>query len=180
MSTQPTPASVRAADFLVRLRVIREDRGRMAALRRGLSDATQREAWPVIASLGQDFGWVAPRTVAGLFALHPEEDAGASSFGATCRQVATDQGRDPEIPESFERRFRRLLACDSDADVAGQLAAWVRLAATRGVGLNYEELFQSLAGWRYAADRTKLRWARDFWSPRRDEADETPAAAPAP
>ena len=180
MSTENDPFSLRAAGFLTGLRGLQEDRGKMAALRRGLSDATQREAWPVLAALGQDFGQIAPRTVAALFAVHPVEDPTAYSFGASCRRIATDNGREPAIPESFERRFRRLLACDSAEDVAGQLAAWVRLAANRNVGLNYAELFKALSGWHYAADRTKLRWARDFWSPRRDEKDEAPAAEPMP
>ena len=176
MSNESDSISVRAAGFLAKLNGLKEDRGRMAALRRGLSEATQREAWPVIASLGQDIGQIAPRTVAALFAVHPLVDAQAYSFGTSCRRIATDNGREPAIPESFERRFRRLLACDSAGDVAGQLAAWVRLAAAKNVGLNYEELFKVLVGWPYAADRTKLRWARDFWSPRRAENDETPAA----
>ena len=179
MSTKTDPPSGRAANFVERLRGIENDRGKMAALRRGLSEATRHEAWPVIASLGQDFAWVAPRTVAALFAVHPRVDLQASSFGATCRRIATDNGREFEIPESFERRFRRLLACDSAEDVAGQLTAWVRFADKLDIGLNYERLFQDLDGWRFSVDRIKLRWARDFWPARREEEEVAPSE-PAP
>lgn len=179
MSTNTETTSY-AASFMKRLRAIKDDRGKMAALRRGLSDATQREAWPVIASLGADFGRIAPRIVSALFAEHPEEDTTAYSFGATCRRIGTDNGREREIVESFERRFRRLLACDSDTDVAGQLKAWIRLAASRGVGVNYEQLFWDLDGWNNRADRIKLQWARDFWPARRNEEERAAAEEPAP
>lgn len=179
MSTNTETTSY-AASFMKRLRAIRDDRGKMAALRRGLSDATQREAWPVIASLGADFGRIAPRMVSALYAAHPEEDSSAYSFGATCRRVATDNGREREIAESFESRFRRLLACDFDVDVAGQLKAWIRLAASRGVGVNYEQLFWDLDGWKNGADRIKLQWARDFWPARREAEESATTEEPAP
>ncbi|MEO7317880.1 MAG: type I-E CRISPR-associated protein Cse2/CasB, partial [Chthoniobacteraceae bacterium] len=170
--------TTRAGKFLEQLRKIQHDRGKMAALRRGLSDATQREAWPVIASLGQDIGKLAPRIISALYAHHSEDDPKLYSFGVTCRRIALKDADGFTIPESYERRFRRLLACDSDEDVAGQLKAWIRLAAAKGVGVNYEQLFWDLDLWKNRADQTKLQWARDFWSPRRD-ADE-PATPEAP
>lgn len=163
----------RAERFLERLRKIQNDRGKMAALRRGLSEATKREAWPVIAGLGEDIENRAAITVAALFAEHPVEAANARSLGQTCRSIATNNGQSSDIPDSFDKRFRRLIACDTAEEVAGQLSAWVRLAKSRGVGMNYQELFNDLAYWHLDADRKRVRWARDFWAPRRDDA-ETP------
>lgn len=163
-----------AAVFIRRLEGIRDDRGKMAALRRGLSPGTARESWPIIASLGQDIARIAPCTVAALYAAHPEHDAGSHSLGTTCREIATDKGREREIVESFQRRFRRLLACDSAEDVAGQLQAWIRFASARSVKVNYEQLYWDLAKWELRADETKLRWARDFWPPHRDGEEATP------
>jgi hypothetical protein len=39
-----------------------------------------------------------------------------------------------EIADSFERRFRRLLACGEVKEVINQLRSWVRLADSKNVG----------------------------------------------
>jgi CRISPR type I-E-associated protein CasB/Cse2 len=145
----------------------------MAALRRAASPSTERQAWPVIYSLGEDISSLAACTVGGLYAQHPEEDGKAFSLGTTCRRIATDNGKDFEIPDSFDRRFRRLLACDSADDVAGQLKAWIRFAAAKGIGVNYEKLFWDLLAWNNHADRIKLDWARGFWPVRKEASGET-------
>lgn len=169
-TTNETPD--RAGRFLAGLRKITNDRGKMAALRRAASPATERQAWPVIASLGEDLENLAACTVGALFAEHPVEVA--DGLGGTCRRIATDNGKAFDVPESFDRRFRRLLACDSAEDVAGQLKAWIRFAAKANVGVNYEKLFWNLMSWGNHSDRIKLEWARGFW-PMRAEASEAPA-----
>ena len=173
-TTTDTPN--RAARFLERLRKITNDRGKMATLRRAASFSTERQAWPVIYSLGEDITNLAACTIGALYAQHPMEDTNAFSFGVTCRRIATDNGKDFEIPDSFDRRFRRLLACDSAEDVAGQLKSWIRFAAAKSVGVNYERLFWDLLAWNNHADRIKLDWARGFW-PMRRETGEEPATS---
>lgn len=178
MSTT-TDTSTYAERFLGALRRIEDDRGKMAALRRGLSEGTQRAAWPVIASLGMDIGNQAAITVAGLFATHPVV-SNARSLGQTCRFIAVDSGLASDIPESFDKRFRRLIACDTVEEVSGQLSAWIRLAKSKGVGVNYAELYNDLYWWSKDADKKRIRWARDFWSPRRDEDAAPTPEVPAP
>ena len=178
MSTT-TDTSTYAERFLGALRRIEDDRGKMAALRRGLSEGTQRTAWPVIASLGMDIGNQAAITVAGLFATHPVV-SNARSLGQTCRFIAVDSGLASDIPESFDKRFRRLIACDTVEEVSGQLSAWIRLAKSKGVGVNYAELYNDLYWWSKDADKKRIRWARDFWSPRRDEDAAPTPEVPAP
>jgi len=170
----------RAERFLGRLRRIKDDRGKMAALRRAASPSTERQAWPVIYGLGEDISSLAACTIGALYAGHPEEDRQAFSFGTTCRRIATNNGKDFEIPDSFERRFRRLLACDSAEDVAGQLKAWIRFASAKGVGVNYERLFWDILAWGNHADRIKLDWARGFWPMRREAGEEPLTAEVAP
>lgn len=160
--TKRTPKE-RAAQFVGALRRACEDRGKRAALRRGLSSTTVMDAWPVIASLGGDIGQPGESVfvdIAALFASHPEE-SNARDFGETCRRIALGDGKD--IPESFERRFRRLLACDDMANLTGQLRSWVRLASSRSVGVNYEGLFADSWGWQWYADDIRVKWARSFW-----------------
>jgi len=166
MSTNPNPTPKdRAARFLKALRGMRHQRGSMAALRRGFSSATVMDAWPVVAALGGEIGQPGESVfvdIAALFASHPEETS-ARSFGQTCRTIALNDSSDGTMPESAERRFRRLLACGDAADVAGQLRTWIRLAASKGVGVNYESLFADLWNWRWYADDIRVSWARSFW-----------------
>lgn len=179
MSTPPDTRT-HAERFLAKLRKITNDRGKMAALRRGASEATKRQAWPVIASLGEDVGNFTAGTVAALFAEHPEEENQSWSFGATCRQIALHGGAGYEIPESFDKRFRRLLACDSVEDVAEQFKTWVRFAKAKGLRVNYERMYNDLAFWERPADDIKLRWARGFWPARKEASEETVTGEAAP
>jgi CRISPR type I-E-associated protein CasB/Cse2 len=151
-----------AVDFVGALRRIREDRGKLAALRRGLTDNPRMhiDAWPVVAGLGGDIGQPIFVAVGALFASHPLE-SNARNFGETCRRIAQGDGK--EIIESFERRFRRLLACSEVRDVIGQLRSWVRLADSKNVGVNYENLMFDLMLWNKYADEIRVKWARAFW-----------------
>lgn len=165
-NSKPTPKE-RAVRFVERLRSIRQDRGKLAALRRGASSSTVMDAWPVVAGLGGDIGQPGESIfvdIAALFASHPEESS-ARNFGETCRAIALADSSDRTLPESYERRFRRLLACSGAADLAGQLRSWVRLADNKGkgVGVNYEGLLFDLMLWNKYADDIRVNWARSFW-----------------
>ena len=172
--TKRTPKE-RAAEFVGALRRARNDRGKLAALRRGLTNNPRMhmDAWPVVANLGGDIGQPVFVAVAALFASHPEE-SNVRNLGETCRRIAQGDGK--EIIESFERRFRRLLACGDVADVIDQLRSWVRLAASKGVGVNYESLFADLWNWPWYADDIRVRWAKSFWQSGETSNAEAPTA----
>lgn len=162
--SRPQPSD-RAARFVEALRRVQSDRGKMASLRRGLSPSTVMDCWPVIASVGGQIGLPGESVyvdIAALFAAHPME-SDARNLGETCREIALAESSDDKVPESHERRFRRLLACDGAEDLAAQLRTWIRLAASKGVGINYESLFDDLAWWNTSAERIRVRWARAFW-----------------
>jgi CRISPR type I-E-associated protein CasB/Cse2 len=150
----------RAEQFVAALRHVRNDRGKLAGLRRGLSPATVMDAWPIVVDLGGDIGQPVFVVTAALFASHPKE-SNAHNFGEVCRQIA--QGEGVKIADSFERRFRRLLASSDASDVMDQLRSWVQLAASKGVGINYESLFADLWNWSWYADEIRVKWARAFW-----------------
>lgn len=172
--SNPKPKE-RAAQFVGQLRRIREDRGKRAALRRGLSSSTVMDAWPIVAGLGGDIGQPGESVfvdIAALFACHPEE-SNARNFGETCRAIALADSSDRTLPESYERRFRRLLACGEASDVSGQLRSWIRLAASKGVGVNYESLFTDLWNWPWYSDDIRVKWARAFWQSGESSVPET-------
>jgi len=166
MST-PTPQT-RAERFITALRRAKDDRGKMAALRRGLSRQNRIDAWPVIADLGGDIENPIFGIVAALYATHPEEDDSAN-FGATCRHIALKDSSDGQLPESHQRRFRRLIACDSAEELGEHLRAWMRLAVSKGAAVNYQRLFTDLWYWAWHADDIRVRWATEFWPARRAE-----------
>ncbi len=90
MSNNKSSPKDRAATFVGALRRLRDDRGKMAALRRGLSSSTVMDAWPVVAGIGGDIGQPGESVfvdVAALFATHHEESNGRN-FGDSCRQIA--------------------------------------------------------------------------------------------
>ena len=171
MSISQSSPKERAARFLGRLRAIRTDRGKMAALRRGLSPATVMAAWPIVADLGGEIGpagespWV---EVAALFATHPEE-SNARNFGESCLSLVPAETKDRK---PWDRRFRRLLACGDVSDLLTQLRSWVRLASSKGVSINYEYLLADLLNWPNYSDDIRVNWARSFW-----QSGEVPAAS---
>jgi len=160
MSESQCSPKERAEQFVAALRRLRNDRGKLAALRRGLSPATVMDAWPVVAASGGDIGQRVFVVTGALFASHPEE-SNARNFGETCRRIGQADGK--EVPESFERRFRRLLSCTEAEDVLEQLRSWIRLAAGKGVGVNYESLLFDLLLWNKYTDDIRVKWAKSFW-----------------
>lgn len=170
----------RAADFVGALRRARKDRGKLAALRHGLTGNPRLnvDAWPVIAGLGGDIGQPACVAIAALYATHPEE-SNARNFGETCFRIALKDSSDRQIPASYEARFRRLLACGEVDDVIGQLRSWIHLAASKGVAVNYESLFADLWNWPWYADDIRVKWAKAFWQAGDAGSAETPTATPA-
>lgn len=162
--SKPKP-SERAAEFVKQLRRIKNDRGKMAALRRGLSPTTVVDAWPVVAGLGGIIGQPGESVhgdVAALFATHPKE-SNARNFGQTCREIAMANSSDKKPSKSYERRFRRLIASSELSDLVGQLRSWIRLADSKDVGVDYESLFTDLWKWHWDMDRIRVQWARSFW-----------------
>jgi CRISPR type I-E-associated protein CasB/Cse2 len=140
-----------AKDLLQYLRKFKDDRGAMADLRSVLSPAKRARAWPLLAPVG-GIGDETKETVAGLFAYHPEE-AGDGNFGATCRHLA-------KSAESFDARFRRILACGDRTEVYGRLRGVVLAARAKSVPVNYEQLFADLRWW---GPWVKARWAQEYW-----------------
>jgi CRISPR type I-E-associated protein CasB/Cse2 len=159
----------RATRYVRALERIRNDKGKMAALRRGLSPSTVMNAWPVVADLGGEIGQPVFVTLAALYATHPESSTD-QSFGETCRRIGS-QGSDKPL-DSHVHRFRRLLSSENVDDLLGQLRAWVRLASSKGVGINYEGLMFDLLLWNKYADDIRVRWARAFWQPAVSEKTE--------
>ncbi|GAB4211218.1 MAG: type I-E CRISPR-associated protein Cse2/CasB [Sandaracinaceae bacterium] len=133
-------------------------RAALAALRSSLRDGCELEAAPYVLPYGiTPAEEQAAFLVAGLFALHPER--GSASLAAAMRRV-----RDDTQSESVEHRFRALLSAGR-AELPTHLRHAVALVASKGIALDWADLFRAVRDWDAdGAQRAKRRWARDFWS----------------
>lgn len=172
--------------FVARLRRWKEDRGALANLRCGLRSqpAMRRRAWPLLAQLGplakedgrEDPMFVVRQTVAGLWAADPESHReGTGNFGTTCSKLRGDH-------ESFDLRFRRLLACDDREELCERVVPIAAAAQTKGLPIDFEALFDDLKYYaKEGRDRVRTRWAQSYWgAPAAGAEPETEEAAATP
>lgn len=166
--------------FVERLVSLCKDRGHRASLRRWWS-ATPRQkafAYPPLGHLGA-LDDQAETILAALYAVHFSEAAGAhqprgSDVGRAALKLAGG-GMNADGFDSMERHFRRLLACDSLDELAGQLHRLVKRLSREGIPLDYAQLLSDLKLWRSGfADSVKTRWALHFWQAPAEAASTTP------
>ncbi len=165
-------------DFLLRNK---ENRGVLATLRQGLIPAKEMRAWPLLApfgGIGQTPGARAVRTVAGLFASHPQ-NCFAGNLGDTCREFCNNTDEFPWImvdnnfaPGPVARKFSWMLAADAE-EICGRVARIVLYAKSKGVPVNYAQLEKDLASW----PRAREAWARSFWAIGKTDSTEGEAAS---
>ena len=153
----------RFAAFVAHLDRRRDDRGIMANLRHGFSNATAYRAWPHVAGWGDltnDWQRAILLTVAAGYATHGRTDSGDGNLGRTLRRLATGDGASNEALSSFDGRFRRLLSCDDVRDLCALLPGILRAAERRGVGVDFVQLYRDLTYW---GERVKVAWAAAYW-----------------
>ena len=144
-----------AEKLMAFLQKSKEDRGVMADLRCGFSEAKAHRAWPHIArccKLDQDWSRLPVQTVCAAFATHPEH-ARKGNLGATMRKIEM---------ATIEGRFQRLLTCDTMEGLCERLPSIIRAAKAKGVPVDYHRLYCDITWWdgKYPP---KLKWADAFW-----------------
>ncbi len=158
----------RATAFVAWLQERQEDRGLMANLRRGFSEATADRAWPYIAqwcNLENRRARTIFQTVAASFAFNPE-NVSKGNIGTTMCLLATGDGRGLDGLKTYETRFRRFLSCDTVFEVCDRLPTVIRTTKAKGIAINHEELFKDLYYW---GDSVKVRWANAYWGNLQEE-----------
>lgn len=155
----------RAAELVEQLTQLRDDRGAMANLRRGVSSTTEDRAWPWIARWCDITNERQRRihvTVAAAFASHPEATE-HGNMGAVMRSIAQANQKGEDGLKSFEPHFRRFLNCQSSQDVCERMPRIIRMAKQQNIPLNFHQLFMDLCRWDSYSDFVKVRWAADYW-----------------
>jgi CRISPR type I-E-associated protein CasB/Cse2 len=150
---------VEAEKLLAFLRKNKKERGVMADLRAGFSEATEYRAWPHLAQFCvlTGFDRIVVQTVAAGFATQPEA-ASKGNIGTTLRTIS---GGGKEGRASFEGRFRRLLTASDTEELCRMLPGIIRTAKTKGVPIHYEQLYCDLCYWN--GGRVKVQWAEAYW-----------------
>jgi CRISPR system Cascade subunit CasB len=142
-----------------------DDRAKLAALRQGLTPATEASVYPFVAPFfpSPPRPWIerAYILVAALFALHPG-DAGLT-IGAALRRVL-----DYTESESVELRFAALLNAHVD-DLGDHLRHAVSLARSKDVPIDWNDVLYGVLGWEHEDRRVQRSWARDFWGSNPDK-----------
>jgi len=160
----------------------KDDRKRLAELRRGLSEATRPSAYGAVAFIGGHLD-ITHITIAGLFALHPETSSDRN-IGTTWRELRR-QAHDliPAIDEkrtSFEHRFNRLLSCSTREELCEHLRPFIAFAKSKNSGINYVALLRDILIWGQPNANIRLEWAKEYWrttkeskpTPQSDTAEE--------
>lgn len=161
-----------------------EERGTLAALRRGLGKppGTVAEMHPFVlrwvtpgATPWQEESWY---LVASLFAIHqqpwwPAEGKPGNNLGASFAILARDVDS-----KSIERRFVAMLNCDAE-DLPQHLRHAISLLGSHDVRVDFAQLLRDLRGWNADSRWVQRNWARSFWAggQRAEAAGEQPAAA---
>ncbi|MHB0858472.1 MAG: type I-E CRISPR-associated protein Cse2/CasB [Anaerolineae bacterium] len=158
----------------------REDRGALAALRRGLGQppGTVAAMYPhVVPWLPADARpWLEATyyLMGALYALHPAP-GGTANLGASFRQAEAREGDERAADErvsAIERRFTALLAAHPE-DLPDRLRQAVSFLASREVPVNWHQLFRDVARWGDPSRRVQNEWARAYWG-RNRQATEDP------
>lgn len=168
MSLKPTKKQLNFCEWLQRL-VNEGNRGRLAALRRGLALGEEQlfllysQVPPGFLSQESEAGQKRLLLIAQLFATHPETWPEPNldlrpNLGDSFRLLAGDG----EVPEAIKRRFDALLAAHPD-DLPYQLRQAISLLAAHDVPVDWPQLLVDLGAWSWPDQPVQFQWSRSLY-----------------
>jgi CRISPR system Cascade subunit CasB len=153
----------RTHPFVSYLEGLREDRGALAALRRGMGRpaGTAQEMFPyVIRWLPAEAGSRQEEAyflLASLFAYHPQP-GGAGNLGHCFSRTRDPGGSDAAI----ERRFTAILSAHPD-DLPFYLRQAFSFLKSKEIPVEWHQLFTDIQAWGHPQGYVQKQWARAFW-----------------
>ncbi len=161
------------------------DRGTLADLRKGFSEATETRAWPYIAQYcdltNERERAILLTLAAGFATLKANDDAPKTTrvdvddaadetqaskkryenLGTTFRKIALDGAENADDAlKTFDVYFRRILVCEEVEDVCARLRSVFLAAKSKGVDVDWSAALNDLIFWN---KETKTRWAAQYW-----------------
>ncbi|MBV5329028.1 MAG: type I-E CRISPR-associated protein Cse2/CasB [Chlorobium sp.] len=171
--SQPTEKKTKSERFVERtIERCQQDNGLAAALRRADNPDTEYQSWEFLAAF-VDLDQVAQRlpyaTIAAAIARAKVGQNGSTRIGRALAQCYEDDNQSDQA----KAKLRRLLACERGEEACRILRPLFSLIdAKAGARLDYARLLNDLLFFNLDPQRTKSRWAMDFY--RRAELEETP------
>jgi CRISPR system Cascade subunit CasB len=153
--------------FIAYLEKLKEDRGAMAHLRRGLGKglgdaAMYRYVVPFLDHYRKN-DWVY-FTIGALFGYHHDPTShDGKNLGASLAQL--------EKNESLQKRFTWLLDSETD-ELPARLKSVVSLLKSKNIPIDYSRLRKDLLAWDHPDHYVQLNWARAFFSTEKTEIKE--------
>lgn len=140
----------------------KDDRGALAALRRGAGKApgTEPATFPYVVPflanrMDSSYHSWPEFCVASLFALNPRARAEGEGFGTTFRRLKENESRD--------LRFRALLNA-RESELPKLLRHAIRQLAADETSVDWETLLNDLRRWKSTAKHVQRRWAQQYWA----------------
>jgi CRISPR system Cascade subunit CasB len=149
--------------FVTYLESKHDDRGALAALRRGLGHPPgtvadmYRYVVPWLPDDAPPWREDAYYVIAALFAYHPQR-GGSGNMGGHFADARDPKGDNTAI----ERRFTALLAAHPD-DLDFYLRQAVSFLKSKEVPVNWHQLLPDVMDWGHPERYVQQRWARAFW-----------------
>ena len=149
--------------FITYLEGLRDDRGALAALRRGLGQPPgtvadmYRYVVPWLPDGTPPWRETAYYLIAALFAYHPDV-GGIGNMGRHFARARDPQGDNTAI----ERRFTALLAAHPD-DLDFYLRQAISFLKSKEAPVNWHQLLFDVLAWDHPERYVQQQWARAFW-----------------
>ena len=136
-----------------------------AALQRADNPATEYQSWEYLAGwCDLEKSWERRPYATIASAIARAKPAADSTLGIG--KAITLCYEDGNKSESAKCKLRRLLACDSTEEACVILRPLLSLISSHGVNVGYGKLLKDLS---YFGDKTKEKWAVDFYGRRWDD-----------
>lgn len=145
-----------------------KDKGFAARLRRADNPSTGYQSYDALVRFGvdieNDFERLPFALVGAALARGQAKCDGLASLGKALKSCF-------ENDEQSDLRLRRLLACESQAELCRVLRPVLTLVADKATApLCYSQLLKDILYFGRDSQRTKLRWAQEFYSSSKQEA----------
>lgn len=144
----------------------KQDKGFAARLRRADNPATEYQSWETLGPwIELDNPWqrLPYATVAAAIARSKSDNNGSLSLGKALAESYAEKGS-TQYSDQAKARLRRLLACTDVQEVCRVIRPVLTLIESKlGQPLDYAKLLIEL---RYFGERSKTRWAQDFYGQR--------------
>lgn len=141
----------------------KQDKGFAARLRRADNPATEYQSWEILGpwvDLEDKYQRLPYATVAAAIGRAKIDANGKLSLGKALADAYAEKGS-TQYSDQAKAKLRRLLACDSVEEICRVIRPVLSLIDSKvDQQLDYSKLLGEL---RYFGERSKVRWAQDFY-----------------